>query len=946
MIKHNRPFYVYEDVDIDFKEQNNLSRNDTGIDIIDMESTIVQCKLRSNTICLNDIATFLASQNVFDENINETVIRWKKLILARNDDSKLSRNVMVKYKLFDDEQYKMQDMLNYCDNISPVIISQNSETIELRDYQIEAINFINNNGNSTICLPTGTGKNVVIIYSIPDPINDKKILILVPRIILAQQMKEEILKYKPHWRHNIQCVSCENTSEYKHKNITICVYNSINKIIPHINSFHKIYIDEAHNINKPFLYIDDDEYCGKKTEESYITSINKLKKYNNNVLLSATIDEIDGIPYYYKDIRDMINAGIICDYNIHIPVFNNDPSKIDIAKYLVENYRSMIIYCNSRDEGIKFKDIVNSLLPNSTEYIDCYTKLTERNKIIDEFKNGNLAFIVNIRVLIEGFNVNIVNGVLILSYNSSENNIIQIIGRALRKHQNKKIAHIIMPYTLDIDSKYITRFVKSVVNNDKRIRKSMLNKNKNPTYVEMNNVNAEWKYDIIYENLDILLDYKSRWVKRLSELKNYIDNNGKKPLKNSEDLYIKKLANWLRSQSSYYKNNSSLNFDKHTRKLWCEFINDKTYSHLFDIYKKWIYKLDKIKEYIDLNGKVPPKKYKDKYLKNVKPWLLSQTRNYNKKKGLIFENEEIYQNWVNFIKKYGKFIESFPPKKLWLNNFDNLIKFINLNKKMPSLKSDDETEILLAKWTKVQRYRYNNKKMNYQNSEKWKELIGDDTLYNIVKNKKMNYQNSEKWKESIGYVSSRNMVRNKLPKRVNSTWFINLVKLKKFLDDNNRKPEFGCKGIEIKLYQWFTIQKSNYKLKKSNMKKKIYCAEWDKFIGDEKYMKYFLHENKLTATKKKVDYDIIKESFISNISCELIKLNGNPISRKDLISKCKEVSNNIEYFDKYLRISGYTTKTIKTGFAYIKFLVNNNIKFTYKQKRYENSKKYVFYFDI
>jgi superfamily II DNA or RNA helicase len=68
-----------------------------------------------------------------------------------------------------------------------------NEDFKLRDYQIEAIDIIKNNKKNVIInLPTGTGKNSVIIYSMN---NESKYLILVPRIILMDQLKNEIIKH-------------------------------------------------------------------------------------------------------------------------------------------------------------------------------------------------------------------------------------------------------------------------------------------------------------------------------------------------------------------------------------------------------------------------------------------------------------------------------------------------------------------------------------------------------------------------------------------------------------------------------------------------------------------------------------------------------------------------------------------------------------------------------
>jgi predicted component of viral defense system (DUF524 family) len=48
--KYNTTFYEYNDIDSTFKEQNKMSKNDTGIDACNMINTIVQCKLRKDSL--------------------------------------------------------------------------------------------------------------------------------------------------------------------------------------------------------------------------------------------------------------------------------------------------------------------------------------------------------------------------------------------------------------------------------------------------------------------------------------------------------------------------------------------------------------------------------------------------------------------------------------------------------------------------------------------------------------------------------------------------------------------------------------------------------------------------------------------------------------------------------------------------------------------------------
>ena len=72
-----------------------------------------------------------------------------------------------------------------------------------------------------------------------------------------------------------------------------------------IGCFKKIFIDEAHHIYKPEIYYDDEDDIDEDEEDNdtYIDIIKSLKRFNNNIYLSATIDNVkdDNFIYYKKD---------------------------------------------------------------------------------------------------------------------------------------------------------------------------------------------------------------------------------------------------------------------------------------------------------------------------------------------------------------------------------------------------------------------------------------------------------------------------------------------------------------------------------------------------------------------------------------------------------------------------------------------------------------------
>ena len=630
--EYKKQFYEYNDIDPDFKEINKMSRNDTGIDCSDLLNSIVQCKLRKNTLNWKECSTFFGSQVIFSSELNKPIIRWENLIITRNNDCTLSENLLERNELFIDKTYDKNKMIDFCENLiaNPPEYPVVYEEFILRDYQIEAIQLIKNSTKNVIInLPTGTGKNSVIIHSIKPNL---KYLILVPRIILMEQIKSEIVQFNPKMKSKIQFIGDNNNTFNENKLITICVFNSVHLIENHCSIFEKIFIDEAHHIYKPAIYyemedddenymanddledysndnsdnnseddidLSDDDYIDEDDDlsddlddelinvKTYTKIIKNFEKYNNNVYLSATIDKHHDYEYYYKDIRTMIDLKYLCDYQIHIPIFNDDPTNKNICQHLLKYYRNIIIYCNSQKEGKLINNLMNILQQNCSEYLDCNTPKKQRNNIIEKFKKGEIPFIVNVKILIEGFDAPITKGVCFMHLPNSNTTLIQIIGRCLRLHPNKTIANVILPFSNE-DEKNICNFMKVMAKNDSRVKKSYVNKMfggyisiEYDDELDCENENIEFKYNAIYNSMGVLLNSEEIWNDKLNRVKKYIDENNKRPSSIDKNKEIKQLGQWILNQTGNYKNKEQIMKNEEIYKKWTEFINDDKYKIYF-----------------------------------------------------------------------------------------------------------------------------------------------------------------------------------------------------------------------------------------------------------------------------------------------------------------------------------------------------------------------------
>ena len=693
MKKHNEIFMVYNDISVDFKRERELNQNDTGIDFINKKGDYYgQAKLRKKTLSWGEVSTFLAHMFCSDFGT--------KGVLTYNSGITFSPQLELKKNKLILEPYDKEEFIQYChglllerNNLTNKIKSINKH--ELRDYQEEATKMIIDNPyeNVIINLPTGSGKTVIMSKSMDYNDSKKIYLILIPRVILLDQTRETIEYFQPHYIGKIQLIGDSNR-KYKfnpNKNVVICVYNSIDYVLPHISKFYKIYIDEAHHIMRPLIYIEDDEdgietsddtsTIDEELNQTYIDKINNLRETDKCVYFSATIDEEEYMVYYHKSVRWMIDKGYLCDYQVKFPIFNRVDDKL-VCRYLTDKYRHYIVYCSDRIKGLEINGYLNEYLPCSSGYIDCFTHKKERNDLIKKYKEGVLKYLVNVRVLTEGFDAPITQGVCMMHIPTSKKLLIQILGRMLRLHDMKTMANIILPIMEVEEAVKTAKVMKLLAENDDKYGE-LFNKKDYKGYIEEemvryieenNGVNSEENdstyvefdteikhlYDIVFDSMGNSLDNVEKWRYKLGVVKEFIDLNCKRPSRTCKNKEEKILGVWISNQLMNSKDKTQIMKETEIYNLWNEFVNDDKYKEYFmDNMNVWKNNLDKVKEFIDLNCKRPSRTCKNKEEKILGSWIGHQLTN-SKNKTHIMKETEIYNLWNEFVNddKYKEYFNN------------------------------------------------------------------------------------------------------------------------------------------------------------------------------------------------------------------------------------------------------------------------------------------------
>ena len=513
----------------------------------------------------------------------------------------------------------------------------------------------------------------------------------------------------------------------------------------------------------------------------------------------------------------MITQGYLCDYTIHVPIFTNDPSNKKICEYLINNHRTIIVYCSDCKEGQTVCNIFNELQKGSAEYIDCHTNKTIRKEIIKKFKEGKLPFLVNVRVLTEGFDASITQRVCFMHMPSNKTTIIQIIGRALRPHPNKKYAKIILPYGIKEDEENINQFIKILAKNDSRIKKSFYEKKLGgyiniETIDDPNNENVIFKYEQIYSSFGQLLNGEDRWMKKLEQVKTYIDKYKKRPSSEDNDKNIKILGLWLLRQNKNYKNKTQIMKNQEIYNIWYEFINNSKYKTYFiSNEKKWDNLLNDVINYMDKNNKRPSSRGKIKETKLLGSWLCHQTTNF-KEKTQIIKNQNMYNKWNEFIDnpKYKKYF--IYDEDDWNESLNDIIKYLDKNNKRPTDHAKNKETKLLGHWLNYQITCYNKKTF-------------------IMENQKI----YDKFHDFITSIQYKKYFLNYVDK-----WDNSLCDVIKYINENNKNPSRSNKKKEIKILgQWLTDQKKKYKNRTYIMKNQKIYNKFHDFITSTQYKKYF-----------------------------------------------------------------------------------------------------------
>ena len=423
---------LYEDVPEYIKDNYDLPSRDEGIDVVKLNNEEIietyQCKDYNGRVSNHKLGTYFGFHLYQLKNIPFNIVGSINTVF----------NSAIKPIIYDVDE----DFGEYIDDNKEECVLNN-----LRWYQHECIEKIeklyselnvNSNEEFRVKIPCGCGKTAIMYYF---GVSNYNILILVPKINIATQIKN----YFENILNKVVNTYWTNTNINNNSNITICVYDSVDKV--KFNKYDMIFVDEAHHIIGSKLY----KYYNEIIEmnESYIDIIKNLE-CTLKIYLSATINVKHIENSYELDFNRAIKEGYLTDYEFNIlyvePNFEENYHKL--IKIIKENkeYKHIIIYCNRIETAEYINKLLNKYKIISHIIVSKSENSTElkREKILEDFRNGLVKVLCSVNCLNEGTDLPITDTCMFVNDRGSEINIIQYIGRILRKHKYKSKSRIVL----------------------------------------------------------------------------------------------------------------------------------------------------------------------------------------------------------------------------------------------------------------------------------------------------------------------------------------------------------------------------------------------------------------------------------------------------------------------------------------------------------------------
>lgn len=320
--------------------------------------------------------------------------------------------------------------------------------------------FEHNKGNVCLNLPTGSGKSHIIAAICKDAISQyppTRILMLTHVRELISQNAEK-LRY--HWPNAPLGIYSAGLKQKDIDQITFAGVQSVRKKAVLLGHIDLIIVDEAHTINHNDTggyreLIDDLQRINPKCKVIGLTAspyrlghglITDDPAIFDEIIEPVTIAELQyqGYLAYLKSkathkklsvdgVHKRGGEYIDSELQKAIDTSDNNVQVVDEVIKLSDNRKHWLFFCT----GVEHAEHVRDILVNRGIMADCVTgKTAHRDKILEEFKAGQIQALTSVGVLTTGFDFPDIDLIVMMRPTMSPGLYLQMAGRGLRVKSN------------------------------------------------------------------------------------------------------------------------------------------------------------------------------------------------------------------------------------------------------------------------------------------------------------------------------------------------------------------------------------------------------------------------------------------------------------------------------------------------------------------------------
>ena len=273
--------------------------------------------------------------------------------------------------------------------------------------------------------------------------------------------------------------------------VIFSTYQSLDKVSAAKIDFDLIICDEAHRTtgygekSTEFTRVHDENFIhGKK--RLYMTATPRLytseakKKAADNDLMLWSMDDatIYGEEFFHIGFGEAVEKNLLSDYKVLILTVNQ-PLEVGDKKISTDDKEKVTGCINALQKKLTDIEILGDPTPMKTAVGFC-SRIKDSERIAEEFKSQGISavhvdgkmssdyrskqlswlkdtpendcrIITNARCLSEGVDVPSLDAILFLSSKRSQVDIVQAVGRVMRKAPDKKYGYIIIPVVVPLD---------------------------------------------------------------------------------------------------------------------------------------------------------------------------------------------------------------------------------------------------------------------------------------------------------------------------------------------------------------------------------------------------------------------------------------------------------------------------------------------------------------